>query len=467
MKIALVNTNRIKPPIAPIGLDYVAEALHSARHEVDILDLCWEEDWNAAVKRFFENSNYRVVGITLRNMDDCFFSSRENFLTEFTEIAGTIRSYSSAKLVVGGVGFSTSPETVMNLCKADIGVWGDGEFAFPELVNRIETGEPWENIPNLIWPGKNYWTCNPKHTPPLNDLPLMRRNWVDNKRYFAEGGQMGIETKRGCPCQCIYCADPLAKGRSTRLRPPEAVVYELKSLLEQNIDHIHTCDSEFNLPIQHALDVCRELKRNKLTDKLSWYAYCSPTPFTKELAHEMRSAGCAGINFGVDSGDENILKRLGRNFSPSDILDAAAYCKEAGIAVMFDLLLGTPGENSKSVTNTFEIMKQSEADRIGVALGLRVYQGTKLDTIIQEEGLKNGLVGGENPFEPLFFLELQIKDQAVTLIDQLIGDNERFFFFHPQRKGVDYNYNANQKLMDAIKQGHRGAYWDILRRITS
>ena len=49
MNIVLVNTNRIKPPIAPIGLDYVAEVLHAAGHRVKVLDLCWHLDWASAV----------------------------------------------------------------------------------------------------------------------------------------------------------------------------------------------------------------------------------------------------------------------------------------------------------------------------------------------------------------------------------------------------------------------------------
>ena len=63
----------------------------------------------------------------------------------------------------------------------------------------------------------------------------MTRRWVDNRRYFREGGQAGIETKRGCPCRCVYCADPVAKGRQTRTRPPEAVADEVERLLEQGI----------------------------------------------------------------------------------------------------------------------------------------------------------------------------------------------------------------------------------------
>jgi len=292
----------------------------------------------------------------------------------------------------------------------------------------------------------------------------MSRSWVDNRRYFREGGQVGIETKRGCPGQCIYCADPIAKGKEIRTRPAKAVVDELERLLEQGIDHIHTCDSEFNPPQWHASQVCKEIIRRDLGDRLRWYAYCSPVPFSRELARLMRRAGCVGINFGVDNGDEEMLRRLRRGFTPDDIFDAARSCQEAGIAVMFDLLLGSPGETRESIARTIELMQRAEPDRVGVALGVRVYPGTELaDLVLQEEPIE-GLLGGDDVSEPFYFLEPRIASFAFELLDDLIGDDRRFFFFDPSKPDRDYNYDDNQRLVDAIAKGYRGAYWDILRR---
>jgi radical SAM superfamily enzyme YgiQ (UPF0313 family) len=300
--------------------------------------------------------------------------------------------------------------------------------------------------------------------PSLANLPPMSRRWVDNGRYFREGGQAGFETKRGCPGQCIYCADPIAKGKRTRTRPPGAVVDEVTHLLEQGIDHLHTCDSEFNLPERHAIEVCRELVRRGLGDKLRWYAYCAPAPCSRELAGLMRDAGCVGVNFGSDHGDDHMLRRLGRGYVAEDIANATGYCQEAGMAVMLDLLLGAPGETKESVVRTVELMKRIAPDRVGVAVGVRVYPGTPLARqVLSAEG-KAGLIGGEDPVQPLFFLDPNVASYIFDLLDELIGDDRRFLFFDPTRPERNYNYNANQRLVDAIHEGYRGAYWDILRR---
>jgi hypothetical protein len=94
-------------------------------------------------------------------------------------------------------------------------------------------------------------------------------------------------------------------------------------------------------------------------------------------------------------------------------------------------------------------MKRSEADRVGVSVGVRVYLGTELARRV------------EGPS----FLDPQVAPFVFELLESLIGDDPRFLFFDPSKPEKNYNYNANQRLVTAIQQGYRGAYWDILRRV--
>jgi radical SAM superfamily enzyme YgiQ (UPF0313 family) len=465
MKIALVNTNRMQPPIAPIGLDYVAEALSASGYSVEMLDLCWEEDSGEAIARFLSRSDFGLVGMTLRNTDDCVYTSRQSFIEEFISLVKTVRENSGAPIVLGGVGFSTMPERILALAGADYGVWGDGEFVLPDLADRLEREESVFDLPNLILPLNGAWNRNPPLRRSLGDLPSMRRAWVNNRRYFQFGGQCGFETKRGCPGLCIYCADPVAKGRQVRVRPPSNVVDELQALLDQGIDCLHTCDSEFNIPDEHAMAVCREIIRRGLGGRIQWYAYCSPAPFSGELAGAMRKAGCAGIDFGADNGSRAMLRRLGRNFDPEDIFHATDRAKKEGMAVMLDLLLGAPGESMESITQTVELMKRAGPDRVGVSLGVRVYPGTPLEGRLKPEESAAGTVGGADPCDPVFYLEPQIEKRVFEWMHALIDGDRRFLFYDPEKPKQNYNYNDNQRLVDAIKKGHRGAYWDILRKL--
>ncbi|MGA7104098.1 MAG: radical SAM protein [Candidatus Deferrimicrobiaceae bacterium] len=464
MRIALVNTNRITPPVAPIGLDYVAEALRASGHRPELLDLCWEERWEPAIARFLANGEFGLVGVTVRNTDDCSFATRESFLPTLSSMVKCIREHTDAPIVLGGVGLSIMPEAVLARCGADAGIWGEGEFTLAEVAGRLEKNQPWNDLPGLVSRSGATWRRNPGVASPLAGLPPMSRGFLDNRRYFREGGQAGIETKRGCPSRCIYCADPVAKGKHVRVRPPGAVADELSRLVSMGIDHIHTCDSEFNIPADHAAGVCREIVRQGLGERLRWYAYCAPVPFTAELADLMRRAGCAGINFGTDSGDDRMLELLGRDFRAEDILRTARLCRDAGISVMFDLLIGAPGETRESIVRTVSLMKQAEPDCAGVAVGVRVYPGTELANQVAKGDCKKGLTGGDDLADPVFFLEPEVAPFVFGLLDDLTKDDRRFLFFDPTRPERNYNYNANRVLADAIRAGYRGAYWDILRR---
>jgi len=464
MRVALINSNRVFPPIGPIGLEYVAESLHRAGYMPEILDLCWERDVGSAVRRFFNRREFELIGLTIRNTDDCAFGSKQSFLEEQSRIVDLLREVSNAPVVLGGVGFSVMPEQVLKAVKADAGVWGDGEKVFPLVAECMATRQKWSSLPNLVYRDSSKWVRGKPFFPPLEDLPPMSRGWFDNRRYYEEGGQAGFESKRGCSRRCIYCADPVAKGSHIRVRPQAAVVFELRKLMEMGILHFHTCDSEFNIPLSHSLALCEEIITQKLNDRIQWYAYCAPVPFSRRFASLLKRAGCVGINFGGDNGDDFMLKRLGREHTSEDIAKAVRDCKEEGIAVMIDLLLGSPEESEETIKKTIELMKRIQPDCVGISTGVRVYPGTTLSKMVTHNRLEKGMVGDSDRGEPIFFIEPKIASGIFELLEKEIRGDRRFFFLNPSRPEANYNYNSNLMLVQSIQKGARGAYWDILRR---
>jgi hypothetical protein len=130
---------------------------------------------------------------------------------------------------------------------------------------------------------------------------------------------------------------------------------------------------------------------------------------------------------------------------------------------MHDLLLGAPGESEASLRRTIDLMQRLRPDRVGVSLGVRLYPGTPLTRQVERGRLTAGLIGADDPAELLYFIEPAVASFASDLLERLIGDDPRFFFA-PAGPERDYNYSDNQPLVDAIRAGYRGAYWDILRR---
>jgi radical SAM superfamily enzyme YgiQ (UPF0313 family) len=250
------------------------------------------------------------------------------------------------------------------------------------------------------------------------------------------------------------------------------VADEFEILAARGIDHFHLCDSEFNVPAEHARAVCGEMIQRGLGERVRWYTYATPAGFGHELATEMRAAGCAGVNFGADSGDQRMLRALGRDFRAEDVEATARACREAGLVCMFDLLLGGPGETRETVRRSIEAMKRISPDRVGISQGVRIFPGTRLAAMVREAGpmeanpnLRGAVNANASLLRPVSYLSVELGDDADQYTAGLVGGDERFFFPTPDAGTEAYNYNDNDRLVEAIREGFRGAYWDILRRL--
>ena len=480
--ITLINTNRMEPVIAPIGLDYVAGAAEAAGREVEILDLALADDPHLALRRYFGDTRPDLVGLTVRNADDCFWPSAEWFVPVISETVREVRGLTDAPIVLGGVGFSIFADRVMEATGADFGVRGDGEAAVPALARELAAGRRFDRVPGLLWrpdgtadgEGDGGLRANPPAWPERLRLPTARR-WIDNAACFRRGGQGAVETKRGCPRQCLYCADPLAKGPAARLRDPDEVADEVEALAAQGVDVLHLADGEFNLPADHARAVCEALAARGLGNRVRWYAYLTVTPFDADLARVMRRAGCAGIDFTGDSASAAMLAAYRHPHRRDDLVRAVRLCKENGIAVMVDLLLGGPGETPETVRETIDCLKAADPDCVGAALGVRVYPGTPMAAWLAREGppetnpgLRRRYDGPMDAFRPTFYIAPALGERPAALVKDLVAGDARFFEPAEEVTGPDptgYNYNDNTDLVEAVAAGARGAYWHILHRL--
>ncbi len=504
-KILLINPNLMKPPISPVGLDYIAIALEQAGYEIDFVDLCHSENISETLDSIMDEEwDYLFIGISIRNVDDSYFASRDFCLEKTAGIINLIRekfespdaapaqtlnqkpdrrpNRKTPPIVLGGVGFSIFPKAVMDYCKADFGIIGDPESSLIKLAKLLERNSGVDDvatIPGLVYMDSS--TSGYIQNPPSFESPylsLARRTLSDHTFYFQQGGMIGFETKRGCPRKCAYCADPIAKGRTLRYRNPVDVADELEFLLEKGVTHFHTCDSEFNTNREHLLAVCEEIIRRGLGKKIQWYAYCVPTPFDDEIAETMKKAGCCGIDFTVDSLDDVILASLNHPHTHRDVVNTVNVCCKYSIATMLDMLIGVPGESRITIERTIDRSRSIPADCIGISLGVRLYPGTPLWQRVKKDIKKSGhsSVTGLNPedfdhlkgndefllMRPVFFLENTLGDDVADFLIEYIDGDKRFMFGGSGTKAKNYNYNQNKVLVDALKEGHRGAYWHIL-----
>jgi len=474
MRIVLVNPNPLEPPVTPVSLDYLGTACRNAGIDVDLVDCSVESKWRKKLSHVLaEKPN--LVGITIRNIDDSYFASRDFTLQRILPVLEEIKRSTEAPICLGGVGFSIFPLETLEFCEVPYGICGDGEDGLVKLVRALRNNIDLGTVPGLIWVEDGKYRKNTIVPVTLEKIDLSSRSLIDNGYYLEKGGQVGFETKRGCSLNCVYCPEPLIKGKDVRVRNPLNVAEELTNLYNRGIDVFHTCDSEFNCPYSHAVLVSKAIIEAGLGSKITWYAYCSPEYFTDELAYVMRQAGCVGIDFGADHGDNPMLRKLGHSYASDDLIRIREICQHHDIICMFDLLLGSPGETRESIETTIRLMKKIKPDRVGISLGVRLYPSTLLGrkiietsqgTLSNNPSLFGELEDNESGLRPIYFCDARLGEDVEDWLYGIIGDDPRFLLGRRTDANRNYNYNDNPELTEAIKRGHRGAYWDILRRVS-
>jgi radical SAM superfamily enzyme YgiQ (UPF0313 family) len=359
MRIAFVSGNQEKLPdaVIPLGLLQVMASTPD-HHEKRLIDLCFEKDPTGALRAKIGPFRPDLVALGMRNIQNNDYSGISDNLAYYGELISLIQEMTDAPVVIGGSGFSVMPRELMERLRPDFGIAGEGELAFPRLVEALEHGP--ERLPDVASLHR-FADGQLVSTPPasrfldMNQLPLPDRSLAD-PRYYDGYGIDSIQTKRGCPLRCEYCTYPLIEGRVSRVRNPAAVVDEMFLILEQqpSTRHLFIVDSVFNLPTAHAKDVCREMIARRW--EVPWTCYANPLGFDRELAELAKAAGCAGMEIGSDSGCDEVLIGLRKGFTSDQIRSLHETCKSAGIPDCHSFILGTRGETLEQVRRTLDFI---------------------------------------------------------------------------------------------------------------
>jgi radical SAM superfamily enzyme YgiQ (UPF0313 family) len=421
MRILCVSTNRLKgvmPPM-PLGLASVIAQIDESRHEIELLDLMFSERPEAELKARLAGFSPDLVALSIRNVDNQSYLETEYLLPEDRKVVEWCREASEATVVVGGTAFSVSPVAVFEYLGADLGIAGEGEIAFRQLVERLDGGEDPSDVPGLVWRGPDGISVNPPdRIENLDSLRLPRRELLDNQRYAEEGGIANIVLKQGCTFNCLYCDSPHTMGRHLRMKSPERVVEELAAIKELGLGLSFFTDAIFNYPVDYAREVCQAIIRSRL--KMSWIAAMHPAFFDRELIELMREAGCAAVSLGSDSCSERMLKVLRKGFTKEQLRTAAELLEELQVGYILALLIGAPGEDRETVEETIEFVSRRSPVMVDFCLGIRLMPHTGLFDI----AVREGVVSADDPLmEPRFYISPQIESWIEDYLGELCAQH--------------------------------------------
>ncbi|MDD5231766.1 MAG: radical SAM protein [Syntrophales bacterium] len=386
MKVLLVsaNTEQINIPPLPLGLNCVAAAAGGAGHEIKVIDLMAQENNSAVLRREIGNFRPDVIGVSVRNIDDQNIEAPQFLLDRVKEIANDIRKASDAPLVLGGAGYSIFPESALEYLEADMGIQGEGEKAFPLLIEKISAGADLSGTPGLFLRGRGLQgprefqddlDAFPLPDPALSSVPEAGRRDI----------YMPFQTRRGCPFDCSYCSTPVIEGCALRMRSPGPVIDSISRYCGAGFGRFYFVDNIFNVPSSYAGEICSGIIARKL--KISWRCIYYPGEADVKLVSLMASAGCSEVSLGFESGSGNILHRMNKKFSSAQVRRASDILREHGIRRMGFLMLGGPGETEKTAEESLAFADSLGLDSLKITIGIRIYPGTSLARCAVEDGL--------------------------------------------------------------------------------
>ena len=405
MKILLVATNQtdrfmdrmvVRP--VPIGLAYIAAAVDEDRHEMRVLDLMFSDDGPADVEEAVRDFQPDLVGLSIRNLDNQSYFNPVWNLPGVKDIVDRIRERSSATILCGGPAFSILPAECLEYVGADVGIAGDAAEAFSTLVDRLDTGDDYTDIPGVVYRQDGKTVVSKGHlTSDFHRAP--RLDLLDMRKYNGSGFGVGVVTKLA---QAYYpTSDGGFDGSDWRIRDPQEVVEEVRNLnTGYGINKIFFIDSGFNIPVDHAKAICRAIIDSGI--KIRWNSYVRPGHGDDELAHLMKKSGCSLA----------LLAESGRSGGDlSDRLDGLGVLghmlQEAGLPFSLNISFGEPGESRETVDQKLSLLRQVEPSFAVLRLGSRVLPNTPVAKTAVEEGM---IESESDLIKPVFYISEEVRD---------------------------------------------------------
>ena len=449
-----------------MGLGYLAGTLLAHGYEADI--------WDADVEAEIESLDHRlardpwpVVGI----------SSPTPLIPNAWEAATTARNH-AAITILGGPHLTLMPHESMKKPQVDLVVRGEAEQTIIEIMHALgkdpgrlsiahqehdgqadnrsqsiplrlfDPAAGWEAILGLSWRDLDGEIHHNAPRPLADDLdaipfPAHRLFKIDgytNLNPLTDGldphaRAYTIVTSRGCPYKCTYCSKPIT-GDTWRGRSVENVVAEWRWLVEDlEATEIGVTDDVWNLDRQRAKDLCRALIDHGLTH-VPWVTIhgMKVNNTDQELFELMKAAGCKRVGFGVENGDDWVLRHLIKKGQTVDMARKAfRWARQAGLQTMGFFIYGMPGETEETMEKTTRLALELDPD-LAHFLFAAPYPGTELWQILEQEGLVSS--------QDMDWSQLAIQDDQAHFavgdldketIERKWHEAHRRFYLRPQR----------------------------------
>lgn len=348
---------KVGVPVNPLlNLALLAAPVIQAGYKAEILDMDVVKDADSVLKEKVKNEPPRFVGVTFTTP----------LYSEAKRLAQFIKDINPQTiLVAGGAHATTFPYDVLKESVFDVVCVGESDFMMKEFI----TSNKWCSLNGMLFKdnGRIVTTSPAKTIENLDDLPFPAWHLYDLSRYnkpslSSRKSPPGyLETSRGCPWGCVFCNKNI-QGRKFRPKSYKRVVDEIEEMLKAGFKEINILDDTFSTDLERAKNICDEIVRRRL--KFPWHPVNGMRVdcVDRELFIKMKKAGCYKVSFGIESGNENVLKKIEKGINLGQIRNAVRWARETGFETFGYFMLALPGDTKESIRDTINFAKELKLD---------------------------------------------------------------------------------------------------------
>jgi anaerobic magnesium-protoporphyrin IX monomethyl ester cyclase len=355
MDVLLVNPPRQTPQKAdfpPLGLAYLSAVLKRQGHAVQVIDAS-PFSWGRLADLLREKAP-SIVGVP------CWTLERGQAF----KVARMARQIlPRVKVVLGGHHATAFPDQMFRCADADAVVLGEGEETILELTRALLEGTELSGIPGIVFrrDGQVIRTVERPFISDLDSIPYPDYSNFDLGQYLGlpevRGRAASLITSRGCPHRCTFCSGSRFWRHTWRGRSAANVLGEIEWLYsQQDVRNVMFYDDNFTVKKERAIEICSGILDRGL--QIRWATASHVTHINAELLDWMKRAGCYRIDFGVETGNPQMLRDIEKGQTVEQIERAFMLAHQARINPRAFLMVGNPGETMETIDQTVALMKR-------------------------------------------------------------------------------------------------------------
>ncbi|SFB30640.1 B12-binding domain-containing radical SAM protein [Clostridium frigidicarnis] len=354
----------------PLGLLYIASHLKKEGYEVQVIDMAVNYYNKNDFVSLLNRTKPKIVGIS---------TFVESWLP-IKIVSNLIKNTLSDVVVVGGGACATfCNDQILKELDFDYVIFGEGEFAFSQLCDCIIKQQlDIESVDGISYlkEGKVHITKQKSRIKNLDELEIPDRSFIDLKKYVYP---ITISTSRGCPGDCIFCSSRAYWGKEIYFRSPENILEEVLEIENKfNLNMFFIIDDTFTINAQRAIKFCNILKDTG--KKFIWGCESRADVASSELLQSLYDAGCRKIQFGMESANNEILRKIGKKVTVEQIENAVKIASSIGFDINVSFIMGHPFDTHETVQETIlfalKLRRLYKANVFGSIL--TPYPGTKI-----------------------------------------------------------------------------------------